>query len=79
MVEHEINGDLSPPHVVNVSFPGVGSEALVMALGSWRITVGLYPCLLVRQVEQFDKLVPASDDETRPLASLSGKSQSLTG
>ena len=33
-VDHHINGDLSrsQPHVLNVSFPGVDSEALMMAL-----------------------------------------------
>ena len=33
-VEHAVNGDLSltQPHVLNVSFPGVDSEALMMAL-----------------------------------------------
>ena len=33
-VEHHINGDVSrcQPHVLNVSFPGVDSEALMMAL-----------------------------------------------
>jgi cysteine desulfurase len=33
-VEHRINGDQSccQPHVLNVSFPGVDSEALMMAL-----------------------------------------------
>jgi cysteine desulfurase len=34
MVEHEINGDRSriQPHVLNVSFPGVDSEALMLSL-----------------------------------------------
>jgi cysteine desulfurase len=33
-IEHQINGDLSrsQPHVLNVSFPGVDSEALMLAL-----------------------------------------------
>ena len=33
-VDHQINGDLirSQPHVLNVSFPGVDSEALMMAM-----------------------------------------------
>jgi cysteine desulfurase len=35
-VEHQINGDLSrmQPHVVNIGFPGVDSEALMLALRS---------------------------------------------
>ena len=34
LVDHRINGDLTrmQPHVVNVSFPGVDSEALMLAL-----------------------------------------------
>jgi cysteine desulfurase len=34
MVEHEINGDRSriQPYVLNVSFPGVDSEALMLSL-----------------------------------------------
>jgi cysteine desulfurase len=33
-VEHQINGDLerAQPHVVNISFPGIDSEALMMSL-----------------------------------------------
>ena len=33
-VDHRINGDLTrmQPHVLNVSFPGVDSEALMLAL-----------------------------------------------
>ena len=35
-VDHQINGDLTraQPHVLNVSFPGVDSEALMLALRS---------------------------------------------
>ncbi len=34
MVEHQINGDVtrSQPHVLNVSFPGIDSEALMLSL-----------------------------------------------
>ena len=40
----------------------------------------IYPCLLVRQVDQFDRLeLPPQIKSIWPLASLSGKSQSLTG
>ena len=40
-------------------------------------TVQLHPCLLVRQVDQFDRLTLPLIKLIRPLASLSGKSQSL--
>jgi len=39
----------------------------------------IYPCLLVRQVDQFDRLRHAIVNSVRPLARLSGKSQSLLG
>ena len=38
----------------------------------------IYPCLLVRQVDQFDRLGFPLVNLAWPLASLSGKSQSLT-
>jgi hypothetical protein len=37
------------------------------------------PCLLVRQVDQFDRLTRRRQPTLRPLAGLSGKSQSFIG
>ena len=39
----------------------------------------VYPCLLVRQVDQFDRLKLPFIYSVWPLASLPGKSQSLLG
>ena len=39
----------------------------------------IYPCLLVRQVDQFDRLKLPFIYSVWPLASLPGKSQSLLG